>query len=123
MFGASGTGWQLDANNWTKDVKVIFESLNVITNNGPAAIGGGGTPRQPLAPPFIGTTGVGERRQETRTDAGRSENGAMVNIQGRIMQDAVRKGKMAQRYGASVVISTRSDGAGGIKRRVVATPD
>jgi hypothetical protein len=38
-----------------KDMVKIFENLHIIINNGPRNIGGGGTPRQPLAPPFIGT--------------------------------------------------------------------
>ena len=38
-----------------KDMVKVFENLHIITNNGPQNIGGGGTPRQPLAPPFIGT--------------------------------------------------------------------
>jgi hypothetical protein len=41
------------------DMVIVFQSLNIITNNGPKNIGGGGTPRQPLAPPFIGSTKIG----------------------------------------------------------------
>jgi uncharacterized protein YjdB len=41
-----------------KDIMKILVNLNAITNNGPNSIGGGGTPRQPLAPPFIGTPTV-----------------------------------------------------------------
>jgi hypothetical protein len=37
---------------WIRDLDRIFGNLHVITNNGPDSIGGGGTPRQPLAPPF-----------------------------------------------------------------------
>jgi hypothetical protein len=37
---------------WLRDLDRIFSSLHVVTNNGPDSIGGGGTPRQPLAPPF-----------------------------------------------------------------------
>jgi hypothetical protein len=37
-----------------KDMVKVFESLHIISNNGPKSVGGGGTPRQPLAPPFIG---------------------------------------------------------------------
>lgn len=37
---------------WTRDMARIFTNLYVIDNNGPESIGGGGTPRQPLAPPF-----------------------------------------------------------------------
>ena len=34
------------------ELQRVFTLLNVVDNNAPAAIGGGGTPRQPLAPPF-----------------------------------------------------------------------
>jgi hypothetical protein len=37
---------------WTRDVGRIWQALQVVTNNSPTSIGGGGTPRQPLAPPF-----------------------------------------------------------------------
>ncbi len=37
---------------WWQDVEAIFTNLHVVNNNGPQSIGGGGTPRQPLAPPF-----------------------------------------------------------------------
>jgi hypothetical protein len=40
-----------------KDMVKVFENLNIISNNGPKNIGGGGIPRQPLAPPFM-TTGT-----------------------------------------------------------------
>ena len=42
----------MDAANYTTQMMRIFKNLNAITNNGPNSIGGGGTPRQPLAPPF-----------------------------------------------------------------------
>lgn len=49
--GVSGSGW-------TADVMKIIAHLDVITNNGPSSIGGGGTPLQPLAPPLgTGTQG------------------------------------------------------------------
>ncbi|NOK59348.1 MAG: hypothetical protein GFH27_549283n192 [Chloroflexi bacterium AL-W] len=35
-----------------QDVNTLFQSLHAVTNNGPDTIGGGGTPRVPLAPPF-----------------------------------------------------------------------
>lgn len=35
------------------DIVAIFQSLQIVTNNSPTSIGGGGTPRQP-APPAIG---------------------------------------------------------------------
>jgi hypothetical protein len=37
---------------WARDMAEIFTHLHVINNNAPDRIGGGGTPRQPLAPPF-----------------------------------------------------------------------
>ena len=37
---------------WSQDISKLFLALNVVTNNGPASIGGGGTPRVPLAPPI-----------------------------------------------------------------------
>jgi len=42
---------------WANDIKAVMNSLYVVDNNGPSTKGGGGTPRQPLAPPF-GTTGL-----------------------------------------------------------------
>ncbi|OLF19277.1 hypothetical protein BU204_02705 [Actinophytocola xanthii] len=48
------SGWSDGANTgpWIRDLDRVFSNLHVITNNGPNTIGGGGTPRQPLAPPF-----------------------------------------------------------------------
>lgn len=37
---------------WMRDIQRIAKSLSVVNNNGPTAIGGGGTPRQPLAAPI-----------------------------------------------------------------------
>jgi hypothetical protein len=37
---------------WSQDWKQLVLALQIIDNNRPAAIGGGGTPRQPLAPPI-----------------------------------------------------------------------
>jgi hypothetical protein len=37
---------------WAQDMADIFTHLHVVGNNGPQSIGGGGTARQPLAPPF-----------------------------------------------------------------------
>ena len=39
--------------NWFNDFKVLLKSLKIVDNNSPATIGGGGTPRQSLAPDFI----------------------------------------------------------------------
>jgi hypothetical protein len=35
-----------------RDFKRLIVELGVVDNNGPNSIGGGGTPRQPLAPPL-----------------------------------------------------------------------
>jgi hypothetical protein len=37
---------------WARDMDRIFAGLNVVDNNSASSIGGGGTPRAPLAPPF-----------------------------------------------------------------------
>jgi len=37
---------------WARDMDLIFLNLYVVDNNTPSTIGGGGTTRQPLAPPF-----------------------------------------------------------------------
>jgi hypothetical protein len=37
---------------WHDDMMLIYEKLCVVDNNGPNNIGGGGTPRQPQAPPI-----------------------------------------------------------------------
>jgi hypothetical protein len=35
-----------------RDMVKIFTRLAVVDNNSPSSVGGGGTPRQPLAPPL-----------------------------------------------------------------------
>jgi hypothetical protein len=37
---------------WVRDVQRLVQALNVVNNNSPSSIGGGGTPRQPLAAPL-----------------------------------------------------------------------
>ena len=37
---------------WFSDMKKMLAAVKVIDNNSPGSIGGGGTPRRPLAPPF-----------------------------------------------------------------------
>ncbi len=41
-----------DQTDWGKDLIKIFAQLHVVVNNTEATPGGGGNPRQPLAPPF-----------------------------------------------------------------------
>ena len=49
--------WGFDMNQkvqgntaWVRDIQRIMKALSVVDNNSPTSIGGGGTPRQPLAP-------------------------------------------------------------------------
>jgi hypothetical protein len=42
----------LDNTPWSRDLQRIRPLLHVVNNNSPTSIGGGGTPRQLLAPPF-----------------------------------------------------------------------
>ena len=49
---------------WGRDMDRIFGNLYVIDNNGPDAVGGGGSPRVALAPPF-GTTDEPPNTMET----------------------------------------------------------
>jgi len=44
-------------NAWSRDMDRIFLKLEVVDNNGPNSIGGGGTPRAPLAPANFGKPG------------------------------------------------------------------
>ena len=37
---------------WSEDIATIFAHLDIVTNNGPASIGGGGTPIAPMAAPL-----------------------------------------------------------------------
>jgi hypothetical protein len=45
-------GSTLEGGAIAQDMAKIFAQLSIVTNNGPTSIGGGGTPRQPLAPPI-----------------------------------------------------------------------
>jgi hypothetical protein len=55
-------GYDFDTSSpspWFNDFKAIFGTLQVVANNGPTSIGGGGTPRAPLAAPASGPTSPG----------------------------------------------------------------
>jgi hypothetical protein len=49
---AYGYGVEASRGSWYDDMMTIFAALNVVDNNGPSSVGGGGTPLQPLAPPI-----------------------------------------------------------------------
>lgn len=42
----------IQATPWVRDIQKLVRALHVVDNNRPSRIGGGGTPRQPLAPPI-----------------------------------------------------------------------
>ena len=44
-----------DNTSWSRDMQRLMAGLRVVDNNSPSSIGGGGTPRQPLAPPLAVT--------------------------------------------------------------------
>ncbi|GAA4797088.1 hypothetical protein GCM10023200_36550 [Actinomycetospora chlora] len=51
-----GQDFEVYANNtnaWGRDVQRLRQALQVVDNNGPSSIGGGGTPRQPLLPELV----------------------------------------------------------------------
>lgn len=43
---------QASTTAWGRDIKKIYQALHIVINNDVTAIGGGGIPRQPLAPDF-----------------------------------------------------------------------
>lgn len=43
---------QSTTTKWGRDIVKIYKALNIVNNNSATSIGGGGTPRQELAPPF-----------------------------------------------------------------------
>ena len=49
---------------WVRDFQKLIVQLHVVDNNGPTSIGGGGTPRQPLAVPL--TAPAASRQRKTR---------------------------------------------------------
>jgi hypothetical protein len=59
---------------WARDMDRIFGALHVVDNNGPDSVGGGGTPRAPLAPPFAAVgrsevdAGARDRREGAASD-------------------------------------------------------
>ena len=50
-----GYQFQGTSGSFYDDYMKLFSALNVVDNNGPNSIGGGGNPRGPLAPPFAST--------------------------------------------------------------------
>jgi hypothetical protein len=50
---------QSTSTKWGRDIVKIYKALNIVINNTATTIGGGGTPRQSLAPEFI-TTEINE---------------------------------------------------------------
>lgn len=48
----SAWGFSMASEKWRGEVNKLMQSLSAVTNETPTNIAGGGTPRQPLAPPF-----------------------------------------------------------------------
>jgi hypothetical protein len=51
-IAAARSGDMRPGSKWARDNDRIVTLLQVVTNNSPTSIGGGGTPRMPPAPPF-----------------------------------------------------------------------
>lgn len=45
-------GFSMSSPTWSAEINRLVVALHVVANNGPTSIGGGGRPRQPLAPAF-----------------------------------------------------------------------
>ena len=52
MTLTSSAGQPTPQARWVSDIRLILDYLRVVSNNSPTSIGGGGTPLDPLAPPF-----------------------------------------------------------------------
>lgn len=52
MYGGRGGGPATPGQPLYEDLVVLMRALHAVANNGPSRIGGGGTPRVPLAPPI-----------------------------------------------------------------------
>ena len=51
-YGTPFEIWSAGSTAWSRDVQRLIKAVYVVNNNSATSIGGGGTPRQPLAPPF-----------------------------------------------------------------------
>lgn len=51
-YGTPFEIWSAGSTAWSRDVQRLIVALNVVNNNSATSIGGGGTPRQPLAAPI-----------------------------------------------------------------------
>lgn len=51
-FNGRGRVRNRDENPFLRDMERIMRIIQVVDNNSETSVGGGGTPRQPLAPPF-----------------------------------------------------------------------
>ncbi len=51
-YGYAPASDQPGSEAWSADVRKLVAALDLITNNGPSSVGGGGVPRRALAPPL-----------------------------------------------------------------------
>ncbi len=69
-FATVGTGVTGTVSSaWASDLQTIISRLAVVTDNGPSAVGGGGSPLQPLAAPLAGQTSSSAPLAPTATPA------------------------------------------------------
>ena len=70
-----------------RDMIKIFTNLHVVTNNTAQSIGGGGTPRVPLAPPFGNTASISQPKEKTQIMFSVNENTIIFdeNLTGEIL--------------------------------------
>ncbi|MFC5137841.1 ricin-type beta-trefoil lectin domain protein [Actinomycetospora rhizophila] len=52
-YGQDFEVYASSTNAWGRDVQRLRQVLQVVDNNGPSSVGGGGTPRQPLLPELV----------------------------------------------------------------------
>jgi len=73
---------QPDSHPWSQDLITIYTNLHLVDNNGPDNIGGGGTPRAPLAPDFLPSFNLNVETDGT-TGALINNPGSYIVTQGR----------------------------------------
>lgn len=108
-----------NSSDWTRDMGDIMRALNVVTNSSSSAIGGGGTPRVQLAPPFSTTV---TRPSTHRADARVCRPASVcIDAGGAALRRQAATGATAEVYDLSGKIVARQNGAGGQRESV--SPD
>ena len=92
-------GWQDTA--WNRDMNRLFRALRLVANNGPGSIGGGGTPRVPLAPAFGASSPTTTSPAAPPTTAAPGSSSAAV--------DLIRVSERSDRTGSRALNGTTVD--------------